>query len=244
MWLFVVAVGYFVFSTLRQRLLAVSVRCSLRDEARQLVAAGGALAVDGSGVCRGYSCGSSSWRRVALCSQLVGSDDWHCQHAAGCVVRLDSTVLQAVFSPSVAVKSEEAAREALRRRRWQRYVLNALAAMAGIASLPSAASKELLVWLFIVAASSFMSQLVGSNGKARQLDAGGRTRVVDGVGRGYPRWGMRLDSSRLRTAFLLLMAVAAEQAACVALRRRCRFTCVLNSSTTMTGRASTPLVVW
>ena len=136
MWLFVVAVGYFVFSTRRRQLLALPACRSLRDEARQLDAANRALAIDGGGVCRGYSCGSSSWRWVALCSQLVGSDCWRCQHAAGCGVPLDGAVLQAVFLPLVAVKSEEAARVALRRRHWQLYVLNALAAIAGTASLP------------------------------------------------------------------------------------------------------------
>ena len=53
--LFVVAVVCSVLSTRRRRLLELPVRHSIRDEARQLVAADDALAVDDGSVCRGYS---------------------------------------------------------------------------------------------------------------------------------------------------------------------------------------------
>ena len=63
---------------------------SSRHAARQLIAAGGALAVDGAGVCRSYSCGSSSPLSTALCSRLVGGNCWRRQPAARCVMKIDS----------------------------------------------------------------------------------------------------------------------------------------------------------
>ena len=69
--LFVVAGVCFVFSTRRRRLLAMPARRWIRDEAQQLVVAGGSLAVDGAGVCRSYSCGSSS--SAVLCTRLVAA---------------------------------------------------------------------------------------------------------------------------------------------------------------------------
>ena len=55
-----------------------------------VIAACGALAVDGADVCRSCSCGSSSPLSRALCSRLVGGNCWRCQPAARYVVRIDS----------------------------------------------------------------------------------------------------------------------------------------------------------
>ena len=127
MRLFVVAVVCVVFSTRRRRLLAMPGHRWIHDEAPQLVVAGGALAVDGAGACRSYSCGSLSSPLAALCTRRVGGDDWHCQPAARCV-RIDSLRRQAMLSLSMAVASEEAAGAALRRRRGLLGVLNSTAA--------------------------------------------------------------------------------------------------------------------
>ena len=66
------------------------VRRSSRHAVRQLIAACGALAVDGADVCRSCSCGSSSPLSTALCSRLVGGDCWRCQPAARCVMGISS----------------------------------------------------------------------------------------------------------------------------------------------------------
>ena len=135
-WLFLVAVGYFVASTGQQRRLARPAHRSLCGEARQLDAAGCTLAVDGGGVKGSYSWGSSSLPQVSVCSPPVGSDDLKCQRAVSCEARLDSSMPQAVLSPSMAVASGEATRVALRRHRGLLCGLGSSAAMTGSASTP------------------------------------------------------------------------------------------------------------
>ena len=51
----------------------------------------------------------------------------------------------------------------------------------------------------------------------------------------------RLDSLELQAMLLLSLAVASEEAACAALRRRRGLLCALNSSEAIAGIAGTPL---
>ena len=128
--LFIIVAVCFGFSTRRRRLLAMPVRRWIRDKAQQLVVAGGALAVNGAGVGRSYSCGSSSSPLAALCCRLrlkrllvrllvvavacfvfstpQRRDCWQCRYAARDVTRLDGSLLQTMLLPSMTGALAEA----------------------------------------------------------------------------------------------------------------------------------------
>ena len=110
---------------------------SMCGAARQLDVAVRTRAVDGGGVGRSYPCGSSSSRRVTLCSRLVAAGelvfslvdngDRQGQHTTRCVVRLNSSMLQAALSSSVAVAPEGTTDVALCRRCGSLCALNSSA---------------------------------------------------------------------------------------------------------------------
>ena len=106
------------------------------------------------------------------------------------MTRLNSSLLQAVLSLSMAPASAEATHVALHRRRRQFYVHDS--------------SRRLLA---LPACRSLRE---------------------------------RLDSLELQAMLLLSLAVASEEAACAALRRRRGLLCALNSSEAIAGIAGTP----